>query len=188
MELIRIVKNKKLADPYYDILHVAHLAYSMRDHGVYKYIFSNEKELVSTDSKSLHVSKVEMKPGFYSVLQCKADRAILLHYEGETIEGMHYPDYTKIIPVLHNAKKIEIELPIKTYKTNILKKYRAYTKLLRSINPRIFIDLGYLEKLRGDFDVYDCTDATNIFRPLVFESKNKCQYAYIMPAQYEREV
>ncbi len=186
MEIIKVRKSKgkrSLNTNFNAIYHVASLCPKDDMKPVFQYVYSTGKEIVSTDSRSLHTAKVEMKPGFYMVVIC-TNRLVLLHYEGEKIEGLTFPSYETVIPKDYESyAKKEIDFYPSIGGTGHSK---AYTNIIRHIGRKqLTIDFGRLKTFTGQWDFY-CDNSEydiNIMKPFVFVSKDKLCFALIMPMQ-----
>lgn len=190
MEIIQVRKSKargSLNTNFNAIYHVASLVPKDDMKPVYQYIYSTGKEIVSTDSRSLHTAKVEMQPGFYLVVIC-TNRLVLLHYEGEKIEGLTFPNYELVIPKDYESySKKEIDFHPSIGGTGPSK---AYTNIIRHITRKqITIDFGRLRTFTGQWDFYCNNDesVTDIWKPFVFISKDQSRFALIMPMQIREQ-
>ena len=194
MEIVKIRKSrssKSSNTSFNAIYHVAALVPKENDlKPAFQYIYSTGEEIISTDGRSLHKAKIEMTKGFYMVVVC-TNRLVVLHYEGETVENIMFPDHESVTPKNYESyPKIEINFNFSSTGYNVLGeagRAKAYTRIIRHITEKgITIDFNKLRTFTGQWDFYCEHKEVNpgdVLRPFVFVSKDKLCFALIMPLQ-----
>ena len=181
MELVHLQReNRAMANDRFNAFHhVACIAPLKNDlKPVFHYVHSTGKELYGTDSKSLHISNIEEKVGYYKVIFCKSNE-VVLHYEGDVVFNIPFPNCKALIdPLIKRSKKITaLSVPINTGLASTLYKIARY---LDEKNGLDFDRLKYLR--RGWYNIYNMGEN----QPIYFESKEKTHSALIMPIQMKK--